>query len=119
MSYVLSIVVDGPGVDARNRSHWTFAIHEENATIGTVLQVLVIDFDKLIYHFDERSGVGIRSRSSEGSFKVATLNREQARQAAQIIREEPAPMDGVERCQDWVLRATISLEAEKIVPPGA
>jgi hypothetical protein len=114
----LSVVVDGSGADAKHRSHWTFAIHNDNTDVGTVMQVQVIDLSKLIYQFDERRGVDIRSRGSEGSFKVASLTREQARQAAKIIREEPPPRDGVERCQDWVLRAIISLEAEEDVPPG-
>lgn len=114
----LSIVIFGPGIDARNRSHWAFAIHERGSNIGTILQVLVIDLNRLIYQFDERSGVDVRSESSEGSFSVAALEKEQIRQAIKIIREEPAPRDSVERCQDWVLRTTISLEAEEIVPPG-
>jgi hypothetical protein len=117
-SHSLSIVVDGPGTDADHRSHWTFAIHSGNTDIGTVMQVQVIDMSKLIYQFDERRGVDIRSRGSEGSFKVASLTQEQAQQAAKIIRDEPPPRDGVERCQDWVLRAIISLEAEEVVPPG-
>lgn len=83
-----------------------------------MLRVQVIDLERLIYEFDERSGVDVRSTSSEGSFSVAALEKEQIRQAIKIIREEPAPRDGVERCQDWVLRATISLEAEEIVSPG-
>jgi hypothetical protein len=36
-SYSLSIVVDGSGTDANHRSHWTFAIHHDNADIGTVM----------------------------------------------------------------------------------
>ena len=118
LSHNLSIVVDGPGTDANHRSHWTFAIHRNNSDIGIVMQVQVIDLSKLIYQFDERRGVEIRSRGSEGSFRLASLTQEQVRQAAKIIREEPPPRDGVERCQDWVLRAVISLEAEEVVPPG-
>lgn len=117
-SCILSIVVDGPETDANHRSHWTCAIHQDNADVGIVMQVQVIDLSKLIYQFDERSCVDIRSRGSEGSFKVASLTQEQAWQAAKIIREEPAPKDGVDRCQDWVLRTIISLEAEEIVTPG-
>ena len=117
-SHSLSIVVDGPGIDADHRSHWAFAIHHDNTEYGTVMQVQVIDLSRLIYQFDERKGVEIRSKGSEGSFTVASLTQEQARQAAKIIREEPAPRDGVERCQDWVLRTIISLEAEEVVPPG-
>lgn len=114
----LFIVVDGPGTDANHRSHWTFAIHREDADNDMVMQVQVIDLSKLIYQFDERRGVDVRSRGSEGSFKVASLTQERVQQAAKIIREEPAPRDGVERCQDWILRAAISLEAEELVPPG-
>ena len=118
-SYSLSIIVDGPGTDANHRSHWTFAIHHNAAETGIIMQVQVIDLDKLIYQFDERRGVDIRSKGSEGSFSVASLTNEQMQQAVRIIREEPAPRDGVERCQDWVLRTVISLEAEEVVPPGA
>lgn len=83
------------------------------------MQVQVIDLSKLIYQFDERTGVDIRSKGSEGSFAVASLTHEQMQQAVRIIREEPAPRDGVERCQDWVLRTIISLEAEELLAPGA
>ena len=118
-SHSLSIVVDGPGTDANHRSHWTFAIHQNDADIAIVMQVQVIDPSKLIYQFDERRGVDIRGKGSEGSFTVAPLTQEQVRQAVKIIRNEPAPRDGVERCQDWVLGTMISLEAEEVVPPGA
>lgn len=117
--YSLSIVVDGPGTDANHRSHWTFAIHHNAAETGIIMQVQVIDLSKLIYQFDERTGVDIRSKGSEGSFAVASLTHEQMQHAVRIIREEPAPRDGVERCQDWVLRTIISLEAEELLAPGA
>ena len=117
-SYVLSIVVYGPGTDANHRSHWAFAIHQSTAESGVLLHVQLIDLNKLIYQYDERKGVDIRSKSSEGSFAVASLTQEQVGQAVKIIREESAPRDGVERCQDWVLRTIIALEAEEIVPSG-
>jgi hypothetical protein len=117
--YSLSVVVDGPGTDANHRSHWTFAIHHNAAETGIIMQVQVIDLSKLIYQFDERKGVNIRSKGSEGSFAVASLTHEQMQHAVRIIREEPAPRDGVERCQDWVLRTIISLEAEELLAPGA
>ena len=117
--YSLSVVVDGPGTDANHRSHWTFAIHHNAAETGIIMQVQVIDLSKLIYQFDERSGVEFRSKGSEGSTKVESLTQEQVRKAVKIIREEPAPKDGVERCQDWVLRTIISLEAEELLAPGA
>jgi hypothetical protein len=34
-----------------------------------------------------------------------------------LVVDHPA-RDGVERCQDWVLRTVISLEAEEIIPAG-
>ena len=117
--YSLSIIVDGPGTDAKHRSHWTFAIHHNAAETGIIMQVQVIDLDKLVYQFDERRGVEIRSKGSEGSFAVASLTHEQMQQAVRIIRKEPAPRDGLERCQDWVLRTIISLEAEELLAPGA
>lgn len=117
-SHALSIVVHGLGTTADHRSHWAFAVHEETSGRGTLLHVQLIDMGNLIYQYDERRGVDIRSRSSEGSFTVTSLTKDQARQAIKVIREEPAPKDGVERCQDWVLRAMISLEAEEIVPSG-
>lgn len=117
-TYVLSIVVYGPGTDPNHRSHWAFAIHQQTAESGVLLHVQLIDLSRLIYQYDERRGVDVRSRSSEGSFAVAPLTNEQVQQAVRIIRAEVAPNDGVEKCQDWVLRAIISLEAEEIVPPG-
>lgn len=117
-SHLLSIVVHGPGTDANHRSHWAFAIHKSNEESGILQQVQVIDLSKLIYQYDERRGVDIRSKGTEGSFAVAALTPEQVRQALKVIREEPAPRDGIERCQDWVLRAIISLEAEEIIPSG-
>ena len=100
--YILSIVVYGPGTDTNHRSHWAFAIHRTSAESGVLLHVQLIDLARLIYQYDERSGVAIRSRSSEGSFAVAYLTKDQVGQAVKIIREEQAPKDGVEKCQDWV-----------------
>ncbi|KAF2214176.1 hypothetical protein CERZMDRAFT_38615 [Cercospora zeae-maydis SCOH1-5] len=117
-NYALSIVVYGLGTDPNHRSHWAFAIHEIGAGVGALLHVSLLDLQRLIYQFDSRRDVVIRSRSSEGSFVVGLLRQEQVRQAIEIISGEPAPRDGVERCQDWVLRAVISLEAEEIVAPG-
>ncbi len=83
-----------------------------------MLDVQLIDLQKLIYQFDERRGVAIRSKGSEGSFTTASLAQKQVRAVEKVIREEQAPKDGTERCQDWVLRTIISLEAEELVPPG-
>ncbi|KAF2765510.1 hypothetical protein EJ03DRAFT_207092 [Teratosphaeria nubilosa] len=116
--FVLSIVVKGPGTEPKHRSHWALAIHRRNDQRGVLLHVSLIDLSRLIYQFDMRRDVLLRSRSSEGSFIVAALAHSNVRRAAELISEEPTPRDGVERCQDWVLRAVISLEAEEIVPPG-
>jgi hypothetical protein len=114
--FVLSIIVYGLGTDPNHRSHWALAIHRPDEQNGVVLQVIPIELSRLIYQFDLRRDVLLCNKSSEGSFIVATLDH--SRRAEELIREEPAPRDGVERCQDWVLRAIISLEAEEIVPAG-
>lgn len=116
--YALSIIVHGPGTDRNHRSHWAFGIHDPHSTRGCLLHVTVIDLQRLIYQFETRRDVVIRSKSSEGTFVVSHIRQEHIRQAIEIISTEPAPRDGVERCQDWILRAVISLEAEEIVPPG-
>lgn len=82
------------------------------------MHVTLLDFRRLIYGFESRRDFDIRSRSSEGWFEVCHFTQEHMRQAYEIIEREPAPRDGVERCQDWILRTVISLEAEEIVPPG-
>jgi hypothetical protein len=117
-THVLSIVVYGPGTDSNHRSHWAFAIHRKTSDSGILLHVQLIDLKKLIYTFNERTGVDVRSKSSEGSFQVAFLEGQQVHRAAEIIRKEVAPSDGIERCQDWVQNAIISLEVEGIVPSG-
>jgi hypothetical protein len=68
-SHSLSILVDGPGTDATHRSHWTFAIHNNTTDVGTAIRVQAIDLSKLIYQFDERRGVDIRNKGSEGRSK--------------------------------------------------
>lgn len=118
MSYNLSVVVYGPGDDPNHRSHWTFALHAPNSSIGNLLHVTVLDLDKLIYGFDKRKGVEVQSKSSEGYFTIASLSPEQYRRADEIISQEPAPNNGKDRCQDWVQNCIIALEVEEIVPPG-
>lgn len=115
---ILCIIVNGPGIDPQNRSHWAFGLHKLGQTTGQILDVSILDLERLIFQFELRKDVDIFTRDSEGCFEIAHLSSEQARQAVKIISEEPAPKDGVERCQDWVLRAVISLEAEEIVAAG-
>lgn len=115
----LSIVIEGKGLYDETRSHWAFAIHPENENIGTILQVLVIDKERLLYQFDLRKGVDVRSLGSEGSFTLAKLKYEQVSQVRDIISSEPAPRNGTDRCQDWVLGAVIALEEAELVPEGS
>ena len=115
----LSLLITGPGLSPQHRSHWSLALHSPASTIGRIYQVSVISLSHLLYIFDVRDGVDIRPQGSEGSFELASgLDWEKARRVEEVIREEEAPRDGRERCQDWVLRAIISLESEEIVPPG-
>ena len=66
-THVLSIVVSGPGTDPNHRSHWAFAIHETNSEFGHILDVNVIDLQRLIYQFGIERNVRIRELiSSEG-----------------------------------------------------
>lgn len=118
MSHSLSIVVDGPGTDPNHRCHWAFAIHPPNSLLGNLLQVTVLDLPSLTYGFDKRTGVEILSNVSEGYFAVASLSVEQHRRADEIISREPAPRNGKDRCQDWVLNCVVALEVEEIVSAG-
>ena len=117
--FMLSIVVDGPGTDVNYRSHWAFVLHKTDEDRGLLLHVSPIDLSRLIYQFDRRSDVIIRTRSSEGSFALANIAPQDVKRTTEIISQEPAPTDGVERCRDWVLRTVISLEAEELIPPGS
>jgi hypothetical protein len=118
MSYYLSVVVDGLGDDPKNRSHWAFALHASNASIGTILQVLVLNLDRLVYGFDKRKGVDVQSTSSEGYLTIANLSLEQKYQANEIISQQSAPRNGKDRRQDWVQNYVIALEVEEIIEAG-
>jgi hypothetical protein len=115
----LSLLVTGPGLSPEHRSHWSLALHYPDQNIGRVYQVSLISLSHLLYIFDVRDGVGIRPPGSEGSFELASgLDWEAARSVEEVIRGEKAPSDGVERCQDWVLRVVIGLEVEGLVSEG-
>jgi hypothetical protein len=58
------------------------------------------------------------SQQSEGRLKIATLTDGKRRLAKRVVSAEPAPRGGRKRCQDWVLDAMISLEADEIVEAG-
>lgn len=115
----LSLLVTGPGLSPEHRSHWSLALHAPNANIGRVYQVSLISLSNLLYIFDVRDGVDIRPVGSEGSFELASgLDWEAVRRIEEVIRGEKAPGDGVERCQDWVLRVVNGLEVEELVSEG-
>jgi hypothetical protein len=118
MSYELSIVISGPGIDPQYRSHWGFIIHRTGDDYGELLHTLLIDLGGLWYQFENRSGIPLISHESEGRFKIATLDYERHIEAKRIISEEPPPRDGKKRCQDWVLDVVISLEVGEIVDAG-
>ncbi|EMD92018.1 hypothetical protein COCC4DRAFT_63423 [Bipolaris maydis ATCC 48331] len=117
-TYTLSVVVHGEGDDPNNRCHWSFVFHRAGADRGNLLQVLLIDLDRLWYQLDRRDGVTILSASSEGCFQVATFSANQYAQVHSIISKEPAPRNGRDRCQDWTVNCIIALEAEELVLPG-
>jgi hypothetical protein len=117
-TYTLSIVVYGEGDDPNNRSHWSIVFHDAGSDRGNLLQVSLIDRDRLWYEFDRRDGVTILSPSSEGCFRVATLSASQYSQATYIIGKEAPPRNGRDRCQDWTMNCIIALEAGELVPPG-
>jgi hypothetical protein len=115
----LSLLVTGPGLSPQHRSHWSLALHFPDQTIGRVYQVSLVSLSHLLYIFDVRDGVDIRPVGSEGSFELASgLDWEAARRVEQVVRGEEAPRDGVERCQDWVLRVVVGLEVEGLVESG-
>jgi hypothetical protein len=92
--------------------------HSAGAETGNLLQVSLIDRDRLWYEFDRRDGVTILSPSSEGYFRVATLSANQYSQATSVIGKEAPPRNGRDRCRDWTMNCIIALEAEELVPPG-
>jgi len=117
-THALSLVVCGKGDDPSNPSHWSFNFHPIFSQTGTQLQVLIIDPDHLWYQFDKRDGAPILAPESEGHFQIATFTPTQYARASDIICNEPAPRNGRDRCQDWIVNCLIGLEAEEVVPAG-
>lgn len=116
--YLLSIMVYGRGDDPTHRSHWAFALHRPGKQLCTLLHVNLIDPTGLIYQYEERSGQPLESRSAEGFFLISNVKADKYRQVVRIISAEPAPRNGKDRCQDWVLDCVIALETEELVPDG-
>ncbi|ORY14749.1 hypothetical protein BCR34DRAFT_211001 [Clohesyomyces aquaticus] len=106
------------GDDPNNRCHWSFVFHDAGAEIGNLFQVLVIDLDRLCYQFDRRDGVDILNPTSEGRFEVVTIRASRYRHATAILKKEPSPWNGTDRCQDWTVNCLIALEVEEMIPPG-
>lgn len=117
--HYLSVIVYGAGDDPNNRSHWAFAFHRPGSDLCNLLHVLLIDLSRLIYQFETRHGIPLQCDNPEGYFTLACLDTAQYTHAIRIISGEPAPRNGVDRGQDWVLSCVISLEAEEIVAAGS
>ncbi|KAF2754645.1 hypothetical protein EJ05DRAFT_147311 [Pseudovirgaria hyperparasitica] len=117
-TYTLSIVVYGAGDDPKNRSHWSLVFHSAGADRGNLLQVSLIDRDRLWYQFDQRDDVTILSQSAEGRFQIATIPANRYAQASKVICNEPPPRNGKDRCQDWTLNCIVGLEADELIPDG-
>lgn len=83
-----------------------------------MLHVMTMDARNSIFHSNTRIHVPVRSRTSRGSFAVASLTQTQARQAIQIINSVQAPRNGIEDCQDWIVHAATALEEGELVPQG-
>lgn len=82
------------------------------------MQVVLIDLATLKYKFERENSSPLHTRSSEGYFHVATFSAAVKQRVMSVIENEPAPSDGKGRCQDWIVEALISLEAEELVPSG-
>ncbi|KXG49677.1 Phospholipase/carboxylesterase/thioesterase [Penicillium griseofulvum] len=119
MAYNLSIEVFGPGDSPTHRSHWGFMINKPgNLEFGDLLQVEVIDSDRLWYGFAPRYATKIIDKAAVGMCKIADLTSQQRHDAIKVIEKEPAPRDSIGRCQDWTFDALLSLEIEELVPSG-
>ncbi|KAF2489716.1 hypothetical protein BU16DRAFT_597206 [Lophium mytilinum] len=116
--YTLSLHISGPGLTPHARSHWSFLLSTPPHHLGTLLNVVVLDLDTLTYQFESRTGEPLTTLSSEGRVVLCTTPTSQYQQVVDVIGREPAPRNGVDRCQDWTLSALISLEAEELVPAG-
>ncbi|KAF2809214.1 uncharacterized protein BDZ99DRAFT_389948 [Mytilinidion resinicola] len=118
MHHQLSVLVEGPGLTPTARSHWSFLLSTPPHHLGLLLNVVVLDHATLTYGFEARSGHPVTTTSSEGRVVIADIPANRYREVVEVVSREAAPRDGVDRCQDWILSALISLEAEELVPAG-
>lgn len=116
--YHLSIIIQGRGDDPLHRSHWVFAVHRAHSKLCTLFQVNLLSEEGLIYQFETRGGESLDSQSNEGYFLVTKFKADEYNRVTQLISREPAPRNGKDRCQDWVLGCVIVLETEELVGDG-
>jgi hypothetical protein len=116
--YHLSMIIQGRGDDPSHRSHWAFAIHRAHSQLCTLFQVNLLSEEGLIYQFETRGGESLDSPSNEGCFLVTSFKADEYNRVTQLISREPAPRNGKDRCQDWVLGCVIALETEELVGDG-
>ncbi|KAJ5146371.1 uncharacterized protein N7515_000935 [Penicillium bovifimosum] len=116
MAYTPSIEVFGPGDVPPHRSHWGFMINKPgNLKFGDLLQVEVINAERMWYGFAPRYATKIIDKGAVGMSKIAELTSQQRHDAIKVIEKEPAPRDSIGRCQDWVFDALLSLEVDELV----
>lgn len=119
MTYDLSIEVFGPGDIPTHRSHWGFMINKPgNLQFGDLLQVEIIDAQRLLYSYAPRYATKIVDKGAAGMCKIADLTSQQRHDAIKVIEKAPAPRNSTARCQDWVFDALLSLEVDELVPSG-
>ena len=122
--YLLSLLISGRGDDPNHRSHWALAIHlpssnsNSNSNICTLHQVNLISEAGLIYQFETRRGQLLDGPGVEGYFQLARFDADEHGRVTRLIAGEPAPRNGRDRCQDWVLGCVVVLETEELVGDG-
>ncbi|KAJ5803940.1 uncharacterized protein N7518_000243 [Penicillium psychrosexuale] len=119
MAYNLSIEVFGSGDSPTHRSHWGFMINKPgNLEFGDLLQVEVVDSDRLWYGFAPRYATKIIDKAAVGMCKLTDLTSQQRHDVIKTIEKVPAPKNSIGLCQDWIFDALLSLEIEEFVPSG-
>lgn len=95
--YELTIGVYGRGEDPNHRSHWVFVLSAPSSQFGNILNVQLLDLDRLIYQFERRDREPLQSQGWEGRFMVANIPASKYREDEAIITREPAPRNGTVR----------------------
>ncbi|KAJ8111989.1 hypothetical protein OPT61_g5540 [Boeremia exigua] len=118
LSSMQPCLLDGPGEDPNNRSHWGFLIHSQGQKVGNLLHVQLISLTGLVYQFEVKSGHPLESETCEGQLLLNYIEASKYHQVVSTISQQPAPRNNKDRCQDWTLECVIALEAEELVPAG-